>query len=51
MEQAAAKTSNASLKKFLTLRAKSFRTDDYFQSEMAWMDVTGHADRVRHRPV
>ena len=41
MEQAAAKTSNASLKKFLTLRAQSFRTDDYFQSEMAWMDVTG----------
>ena len=30
MEQAAAKTSNASLKNFLTLRAQSFRTDDYF---------------------
>ena len=41
MEQAAAITTNASLKRFLTLRAQSFRTDDYYQSELAWMDVTG----------
>ncbi len=41
LEQAASKTSNASLKKFLTLRAKAFRTDDYFQSELAWMDLSG----------
>ena len=41
LEQAAAKTSNSSLKKFLTLRAQAFRTDDYFQSELAWMDLTG----------
>ena len=41
LEQAAAKTSNASLKKFLTLRAKAFRTDDYFESELAWMDLAG----------
>src|SRR3990170_2379031 len=39
LEQAAARTSNASLKKFLTLRAQSFRTDDYFESELAWMDL------------
>jgi hypothetical protein len=39
LEQAAAKTSNASLKKFLSLRAKAFRTDDYFESELAWMDL------------
>jgi hypothetical protein len=39
LEQAAAKTSNASLKKFLTLRAAAFRTDDYFASELAWMDL------------
>lgn len=39
LEQAAAITSNASLKRFLTLRAKAFRTDDYFESELAWMDV------------
>ncbi len=41
LEQAASKTSNASLRKFLTLRAKAFRTDDYFESELAWMDLTG----------
>ena len=41
LEQAAARTSNPSLKKFLGLRAQAFRTDDYFQSELAWMDLTG----------
>jgi len=41
LEQAAARTSNASLKKFLSLRAQAFRTDDYFQSELAWMDLAG----------
>ncbi len=39
LDQAAAKTSNASLKKFLSLRAQAFRNDDYFQSELAWMDL------------
>ncbi len=39
LDQAAAATSNPSLKKFLALRAKAFRTDDYFESELAWMDV------------
>jgi len=41
LEKAAAITTNPSLKKFLTLRAKSFRTNDYFESEMAWMDLAG----------
>jgi hypothetical protein len=41
LEQAAAKTSNPSLKRFLTLRAKAFRTDDYYESELAWMDLKG----------
>ncbi|HYG25633.1 MAG TPA: hypothetical protein VD906_01885 [Caulobacteraceae bacterium] len=41
LEQAAAITSNPSLKRFLTLRAQSFRTNDYFESEMAWMDLAG----------
>jgi Peptidase family M49 len=41
LEKAAARTSNASLKRFLTLRAQAFRTNDYFESEMAWMDVSG----------
>jgi hypothetical protein len=39
LEQAAATTTNPSLKTFLTLRAQSFRSNDYFQSEMAWMDL------------
>jgi hypothetical protein len=41
LEQAAARTSNASLKRFLALRAKAFRTDDYYESELAWMDLAG----------
>ncbi len=39
MDQAAAITTNPSLKTFLTLRAKAFRTDDYYPSELAWMDL------------
>jgi hypothetical protein len=39
LEQAAGVTTNPSLKKFLTLRAKAFRTDNYFESELAWMDL------------
>ena len=39
LEQAAARTSNPSLKTFLSLRAKAFRTDDYYASELAWMDL------------
>lgn len=39
LEQAAAITTNPSLRKFLTLRARAFRTDDYFDSELAWMDL------------
>jgi hypothetical protein len=41
LEKAAARTSNASLRRFLTLRALAFRTNDYYESEMAWMDVSG----------
>jgi hypothetical protein len=41
LEKAAARTSNASLKRFLTLRARAFRSNDYYESEMAWMDVSG----------
>jgi hypothetical protein len=41
LERAAARTSNAALRKFLNLRAKAFRTNDYYESELAWMDVSG----------
>jgi hypothetical protein len=39
LEQAAAITTNPSLKRFLSLRAQAFRTDDYYESELAWMDL------------
>jgi hypothetical protein len=39
--EAANATDNAGLKRFLTLRAQAFRSNDYFKSEMAWLDVTG----------
>ncbi|MBI1365686.1 MAG: hypothetical protein GC153_06975 [Alphaproteobacteria bacterium] len=41
LRQAARITSNASLKKFLMLRADAFLSDDYYQSELAWMDLKG----------
>jgi uncharacterized protein (UPF0335 family) len=41
LEQAAQTTSNASLREFLTLRAQAFRSNDYYPSELAWMDVAG----------
>jgi hypothetical protein len=37
--QAAALAEDAGLKKYLTLRSKALLTDDYFASDMAWMDM------------
>jgi len=34
------------LKNYLILRAKAFRTNQYFESDWAWMDVTGNIDVV-----
>ena len=39
MEKAAALIDNESLARFLKLRAKAFHSDDYYESDMAWMDV------------
>ncbi|HSL18452.1 MAG TPA: peptidase [Methylomirabilota bacterium] len=39
MRAAAAATDNASLKRFLDLRADAFLNDDYYASDMAWMDL------------
>ena len=36
---AAAATENESLRTYLELRAAAFSTDDYFESDMAWMDL------------
>jgi len=41
LEQAADTTSNASLRRFLQLRAEAFRTNEYYESELAWMDISG----------
>ncbi|MEQ1929628.1 MAG: hypothetical protein ABL957_03730 [Parvularculaceae bacterium] len=41
LREAAAITTNESLKKFLTLRAESFLKDEYYDSETAWMDLDG----------
>jgi hypothetical protein len=39
LRQAAALTSNASLKEFLELRADAFLSDEYYESDVAWMDL------------
>ncbi len=39
LREAAALTGNASLKKFLQLRADAFESDDYYASDLAWMDL------------
>lgn len=39
LREAAALTSNASLKRFLELRAAAFLSDDYYESDVAWMDL------------
>jgi hypothetical protein len=39
LREAAALTKNDSLRKFLELRAKAFETDDYYESDVAWMDL------------
>jgi len=39
LEKAAELTQNRSLKKFLRLRAKAFRTNDYYESDVAWMEL------------
>ncbi len=39
LRDAAASTDNVSLKRFLTLRADAFLSNDYYQSDVAWMDL------------
>ncbi|PIE75540.1 hypothetical protein CSA17_06920, partial [bacterium DOLJORAL78_65_58] len=39
LKKAAALTQNASLRAFLNARAEAFLTDDYFESDMLWMDL------------
>jgi hypothetical protein len=44
LREASALTTNASLKKFLTLRADAFLNDDYYASDVAWMDLDSPVD-------
>ncbi|MDP4176301.1 MAG: peptidase [Bacteroidota bacterium] len=39
LKEAAESCDNPSLKKYLELRAKAFITNDYYESDMAWMDL------------
>jgi hypothetical protein len=41
LREAARTTKNENLKRFLELRAESFLSDDYYESELAWMDLDG----------
>ena len=44
MREAADLSEEPSLKRFLRLRADAFLSDDYFESEMAWMDLEGNIE-------
>jgi hypothetical protein len=44
LKKAAADTDNASLKKFLNLRADAFLSNDYYASDLAWMDLDAPVD-------
>jgi hypothetical protein len=44
LREAAALTPNASLKKYLTLRADAFLSNDYYASDLAWMDLDAPLD-------
>jgi peptidase M49-like protein len=44
LKEAAALTDNDSLKKFLSSRADAFLSDDYYESDLAWMDLNAPLD-------
>jgi Peptidase family M49 len=44
LREAAELTSNASLKNFLNKRAEAFGTNDYYESDVAWMDLDAPID-------
>ena len=46
LREAAEHAENESLKNYLTLRAKAFETNDYYESDMAWMDLKDHTIEV-----
>jgi hypothetical protein len=44
LREAAQLTTNATLKKFLTTRAAAFASDDYYESDVAWMELDAPID-------
>jgi hypothetical protein len=44
LQEAAALTSNKTLKNFLTSRAAAFASDDYYSSDVAWIDLDAPID-------
>ena len=44
LREAAALTDNASLRRYLTLRAAAFLSNDYYESDLAWMDLDAPLD-------
>ena len=42
LDSAAARAENPTLDRFLRLRAEAFRTNEYFESEVAWMGLAGN---------
>ena len=44
LREAAALTTDATLKSFLTKRADAFLSDDYYESDVAWMDLNSPID-------
>jgi hypothetical protein len=44
VKEAAALTTNESLKKFLNMRADAFLSNDYYDSDLAWMDLDSPLD-------
>ena len=44
LREAAALTTNATLKNFLNKRAGAFGSDDYYESDVAWMDLDSPID-------
>ncbi|MEZ5404057.1 MAG: hypothetical protein R2729_30535 [Bryobacteraceae bacterium] len=44
LREAASLTSNATLRRFLTLRAEAFEKNDYYASDVAWMELDAPID-------
>jgi len=44
LQEAAALTTNETLKRYLSTRAAAFASDDYYESDVAWMDLDSPID-------